>query len=114
MNNIKFMTLVLAVGLFLPAIAAAQSSAQQDKNTQDQQNQSAQISEMGNTTMPQHTMTGMVSDNGQSLTSNDKTYLVGNPNSLRNYDNQSVSVVFQFDTEHNQIHIVSVTGSQSQ
>jgi hypothetical protein len=122
----KMMIALFAVVLAMPMLALAQSSQapdqqstpdqqmQDQKNTQAQQNQAATIDATGQTTMPKHNMTGMVGDGGKSLTSDNKTYMVDNPKKLKNYDNQSVSVEFKFDTEHNTVHILSVTPAQSQ
>ena len=131
----KLMTAVFAVALAMPVLAFAQSDQQpmqnqqsqsqmqnqqapanqqmQDqKNSQAEQNQAASIDQTGQTTMPKHNMTGMVSDGGKSFTSNNKTWVVQNPQKLKNYDNQTVSVEFKFDTDKNQIHIQSVSPTQ--
>lgn len=107
------MTGFLAIGLFIPALTFAQSGQMQDdKNTQAQQNQSAQADQMGGTTQPKQTMTGMVSDSGKTFTSGTTTYTVSNPNSLKNYDNQTVSVRFLFNTGNNTIRVVKVNPGQ--
>ena len=109
----KVTTAFLAIALSVPALAVAQSNAQQDdKNAQAQQNQAAETNQMGSSTMPQKTMSGMVGDNGKTLTSDNKTYMVNNPKALKNYNNQTVAAVIQFDTDNNKIHIVSVTAAQ--
>jgi hypothetical protein len=115
----KILTALFAIALSLPVLAFAQSAQssdqqQENKHLQQQQNQAAQVSENGSTTMPQHTMTGMVCDNGKSFTSNNTKYIVGNPDALKNYDNQNVSVVFQFNADRNKLHIVRVSPAGSQ
>jgi len=42
------------------------------------------------------------------LTSNDTAYRVSNPGTLKSYDNQQVTVKFQFNTEKNSIKINKV------
>lgn len=118
----KLMTALFAMVLAAPMLAFAQSSQSQDqpanqqmqdqKNTQAQENQAASIDETGQTTMPRHNMTGMVSNGGQSFTSDNKTYVVENPKKLKSYDSQNVSIELKFDTERNTIHVLSVTPAQ--
>jgi len=110
----KVITVLLGVALYIPAIAFAQSSAQQnDKAKEQQQNQAAEMNENGSTTTPQHKMTGMVSNGGHMFTNGDTSYTVNNPNSLKQYENQTVAVVFQFNPNNNNtIHIISVTPAQ--
>lgn len=112
----KLTTALLGIALSLPAIAAAQNSPQQQdkKNTQQEQNQAAMTDEMGGNTMPRHTMLGTVSNNGKNFTSDNKVYLVNNPKELKNYDNQSVSVEFLFNTDNNAIHILSASPAPNQ
>lgn len=42
------------------------------------------------------------------MTSNDKAYVVNNPEALKGYDDKSVAVVYQFNADNNTIHIISV------
>ena len=109
----KVMTAFLAIALSLPAIAFAQNSGQQDdKTTRAKENQAAMANEMGTDTQPKQHMSGMVSNGGKNLTSENKVYTVNYPKVLKNYDNQSVAVMFQFNTDNNTIHIISVSPSQ--
>lgn len=113
----KVMTALLALALSVPVLAFAQSSMQQDdsntKQTQDQKsNQAAMDNVDGMNTSPNHEMTGMVSDNGKRFTSNNVSYKVSNPNSLKNYDNQNVTVKFQFNTTNNTIKVGKVSPAQ--
>jgi len=111
----KMMTALLAMALATPMLAFAQSGQMQDqKAAQQQQNQASSIDQTGQTTMPRHSMTGMVSDGGKGFTSDNKTYVVENPKKLAKYDNQNVSIELKFDTERNTIHVLSVTPAQSQ
>jgi len=107
----KFIIALLAMALSATTLALAQDNSQQNSNQklqQDQANQSAENSVNGMNTSPHHTMTGMVSDNGRTLTSNDTAYRVSNPGTLKSYDNQQVTVKFQFNTEKNSIKINKV------
>jgi hypothetical protein len=107
------MTGFLAIGLFIPALTFAQSGQMQDdKNSQAQQNQAAQVDQSGSTTQPKQSMTGMVSDGGKTFTSGTTTYTVSNPNSLKNYDSQTVSVRFLFNTGTNTVRILKVNPGQ--
>jgi hypothetical protein len=116
----KLMTALFALVLVTPMLAFAQSSQDQpaqqqmqdQKNTQAQQNQASAIDSTGQTTMPRHNMTGMVSDGGKGFTSDNKTYVVENPKKLAKYENQNVSIELEFDTEKNTIHVLSVTPAQ--
>jgi len=110
----RFITALLATALFLPAMAFAQNSSQSDTARQAQRqeaNQAAQDQMDGGDTSPHHSMTGMVSDNGKTFTSNNTTWQVSNPHALKNYNNQNVTVKFQFNTDNNTIKIDKVTPS---
>jgi hypothetical protein len=120
------MTAFLAMILALPVLAFAQSGQMQndqqtqsgqmqnDQRMQQQAQQATQVDQTGQTTLAKHTMTGMVSDNGKGFTSDNTTYVVNNPKALKKYENQNVSVQFQFNTNNNTIHIISATPAQSQ
>lgn len=109
----KVMLASIAVALFIPAMAFAQSNTQQSSKAQQaEQNQAAMNDETGSATQTQHTMTGMVSNNGKTLTVGNTSYIVNNPHSLKNYENQSVSVKFLFNTDSNSIHILKVNPGQ--
>jgi hypothetical protein len=105
----------LSIALFIPAVAFAQNGGQQDdKKMQEQQNQAAMASVTGENDQERHTMSGMVSNNGKMFTSGNTIYTVSNPKSLKAYDNQSVTVKFQFNTDSNTIHIVSASPAPGQ
>ncbi len=109
----KVMLAFLAIALFIPAMAFAQANTQQSgKSQQAEQNQAAMNDEMGTATQPHHMMSGTVGDSGRSLTVGNTVYKVNNPNSLKNYDSQTVSVKYLFDTDTNTIHIVKVKPGQ--
>ena len=112
----KITMAILALALSVPAMAFAKDSGQQDNQRLKQQemNQSSQDNVVGADTAPHHMMSGTVTNAGQNFTSGDTTYLVENPGKLKSYDNQSVSIKFQFDPEKNKIHVDSVTAGPSQ
>ncbi len=114
----KVMTALLALvalALFVPAMALAQNTNQPDTNAQAQQqeaNQAAMNQVDGFNTSPHHEMIGTVSDNGRKFTSNNTTWSVSNPGALKNYDNQNVTVKFQFNTGNNTIKVDKVNPGQ--
>jgi hypothetical protein len=114
----KIMTALFAMTLMIPMLAFAQEGQTQkeqqqyQKNTQADENQSAAISENGGTTMPRHQMTGMVSNDGKNITSDNTTYVVNNPKELAKYDNQNVTAKFVFDTDTNTLHVLSAMPAQ--
>ncbi|MGB8890253.1 MAG: hypothetical protein WCC87_26240 [Candidatus Korobacteraceae bacterium] len=111
----KVAVVLLAMVLSIPVIAFAQNSGQQDdKKMQQEENQAAMTSVTGENDQARHNMSGMVSSDGKMLTSGNTTYTVSNPKALKSYDNQSVSVVFVFNTDTNTIHIVSATPGPAQ
>jgi len=116
----KLMTAFLGMALCVPALAFAQSqdtSQQDQQNSQMQQHQAntaASAQANGVTTQPKQTVMGMVSDNGKYLTVGDTKYQVGNPHSLQKYDNQNVSVTYQFDANNNTIHVLHVKPGSGQ
>lgn len=102
---------LLAIALSIPALAMAQSSNDQQNGKQMQQteaNQAAMDNVDGMNTSAHRTMTGTVSDNGKRFTSDNVSYQVSNPNSLKNYENQNVTVKVQFNTTNNTIKVDKV------
>jgi hypothetical protein len=114
----KIMTGLFAMALAFPLLAFAQNGIthneqqQYQKNTQADENQAASVAVTGQTTMPNHHMTAMVSNDGKNLTSDNTTYVVDNPKKLKNYDNQNVMVKFDFNTDNNTVHVLSVSPAQ--
>ena len=110
----KVMMILLGLALYIPVTAFAQSSSQENtKAMQQEQNQAAQINVDGSTTEPQHNMTGMVSNNGHRFVNGNVSYKVNNPKSLDKYENQTVSIVYQFNPNNNNtIHIIKVMPSE--
>jgi hypothetical protein len=111
----KVTTALLAIALSVPALALAQSSNDQQDTTKAQQtqaNQAAMNDVSGMNTAPHKTMTGMVTDNGTRFTSDNVSYQVSNPDKLKNYDNQNVTVKVQFNTGKNTIKVQKVNPGQ--
>jgi uncharacterized protein involved in copper resistance len=106
----KTMIVLLALALVVPAIAFAQNNSQsdQDKAQQHEANEAAQAQVTGTDTSPHHTMTGTVGDNGNTLTSNNTVWHVSNPDTLKSYNNQEVTVKYQFNIDKNTIRIDKV------
>jgi len=111
----KITIALLASALCIPAMVFGQQAQQDNQQLKQQQmNQSSQEQSVGVDTAPHHMMSGTVSNAGENFINGDTTYVVANPDKLKGYDNQSVSIKFQFDTDSNQIHIDSVTAGQPQ
>ncbi len=111
----KITIALLAIALSVPALAFAQSSSNSQDSTQVQQeqaNQAAMNNVDGMNTSAHKTMTGMVTDNGRRFTSDNVSYQVKNPDTLKNYDNQNVTVTVQFITSKNMIKVHKVTPAQ--
>jgi Ni/Co efflux regulator RcnB len=119
----KILLALLAFALSVPAIASAQNSTMQDQQSQQkqvqqekqaQQNQAAEESQMGVDTFPKQAMSGTVSNNGKTLTSDNKSFQISNPKSLQGYDGQTVSVQYVIDPDRNTLKILSVSPSRPQ
>lgn len=106
----KLMTGLLALAFLVPAAAIAQNGMQDDnsKTKQAQANQAAEEATNGSSTQPERQMTGMVSNGGMTLTKGDTAYQVSNPDKLKAYDNQSVTVDYYYNTDKNSIKISRV------
>src|ERR1700727_1655922 len=106
----KLMTGLLALAFLGPAAAIAQNGMQDDnsKAKQAQANQAAEESTNGSSTQPERQMTGMVSNGGMTFTNGDTAYQVSNPDKLKGYDNQTVSVDYYYNTDKNSIKISRV------
>ena len=76
---------------------------------QAQANQAAEESTNGSSTQPERQMVGMVSNGGMTLTHGNTAYQVSNPDKLKGYDNQTVTVDYYYNTDKNSIKISRVT-----
>lgn len=61
----------------------------------------------GTNTQAGQTMSGTISADGKTFTSNNTTYNVSNPNSVKAYANQPISVEYEMDT-NNSIRVTKV------
>jgi hypothetical protein len=105
----KLMTVLLALAFLIPAAAFAQSTMQDNHQAkQAQANQAAEESSNGSSTQPEHQMMGMVSNGGMAFTHGNTAYQVSNPDKLKNYDNQNVTVDYYYNTDKNSIKISRV------
>ena len=104
----KLMISVLAAALSMSVIAWGQS---QNDNQSRQAGQNQTQSQNTNQGQAQH-MSGTVSRDGKTVTSNNQTYTVGNPDALQNYAGQPVALVVHVDPDSNVIHILTVTPAQ--
>ncbi len=125
--KIKMMLPVLAVALVisLPAIAqdttapstpsnpsmgqppdqnstAPMSQTDNGQAAQSQSNQSARTS-----SQTDQTMTGTISSDGKTFNGNGATYTISNPNSVKAYANQPITVGYEMDS-NNSIRITKV------
>lgn len=110
----KALHLLLAMAVSLiPAVAVAQSSAQQGGTQSGQASQQDNQSTQTNSGSTQK-MSGKVSHDGKSVVSDsdNKNYSVNNPNALQDYEDQHVAMIVHFDPDNNVIHIISVTPPQ--
>ena len=104
----KLMIGVLATALSLSMMAWGQS---QNDSQSSQAGQNQAQSQNTNQGQNQH-MQGTVSRDGKTVTSNNKTYSVSNPDALQNYEGQPVAMVVHVDPDNNMIHIVTVAPAQ--
>lgn len=110
---------LLAAGLCIPAIAAAQSTQTQSsdqqaqRHEQQEQNQAATANMTGGSMQNQHHMTGKVIEDGKRFFSDNTSYPVANPKVLKKYNNQTVSIEFWFETSTNQLRVTKVSPDKS-
>ena len=133
----KMMLAVLALALAIAMPAVAQDTAQpstptnpsmgqppdqnstqptpQPDNGQAVQSQSNQTAESSASTDPQQgqTLTGTISADGKTFNSNGTTYSISNPNSVKAYANQPITVGYEMDS-NNSIRITKVMLSKPQ
>ncbi len=89
-------------------MAFAQSGQDASQVQQKQANQAAENSVNGMNTAPHSSMTGMVSNAGKTFTSDNVAYQVANPDKLKSYDGQTVTVKSQYNSGNNKIKINKV------
>lgn len=122
---------VLAIALAVPTLTLAQSSTTQppatpanpsmtqppDQNSQSAQpeaseptqSQSEQAAGSGANGMnsQNQTLSGTISADGKTLTCSDKTYTISNPNSVKAYANQPITVEYEMDA-NNSIRVTKI------
>ena len=83
--------------------------AQQSGNSQAAQSQSSgsNATSMGPDSQVGQTMTGTISADGKTFNSNGTSYTISNPNSVKPYANQPITVGYDMDT-NNSIRITKV------
>ena len=105
----KLTTALLAIALSVPVMAFAQSGQDSAGKVQQQQaNQAASNDVNGMNTAPHSSMTGMVSNGGKTFTSDNVAYQVANPDKLKSYDGQTVTVKSQYNSGNNKIKVNKV------
>lgn len=90
---------------------AAQPSANQPQ--QMPSNQTAGTAVNGTNPEAAQTMSGTLSADGKTFTSNGTTYNISNPNSVKAYANQPISVEYEMDT-NNSIRITKIIPTHPQ
>jgi uncharacterized membrane protein YfhO len=123
MKKTTFAIVALAFAIAIPALAQntttspAGTQASPAIGQQPSQNgaQTAQSpdSAVNAGSMDSQTMAGTISADGKSFTSNGKTYTVSNPNSVKPYANQPVTVGYEMDT-NNSIRITKLMMNKPQ
>jgi hypothetical protein len=91
-----------------------QSSPSQSQTKPSDQGQSNTSSATGQGQSQGQKMTGTVSKDGKSFTSDSdsKKYKVSNPDALQGHEGQQVSLILAVDPDTNTIHIIQVGGPQ--
>jgi Flp pilus assembly protein TadD len=102
----KTVTIIcFALALSLPAIARFQSTGQQSDKQATQSSQTTQNDQNQN-----QRMSGKVSSDGRTFVNdtNNQSYTVSNPETLKGDEGQHVAVVVHVDPDTNTIHIVQL------
>lgn len=133
MSKMMLAVLTLAAAIAMPAFAQSTSSQPSDQATpsmsqppdqnsqqatppaspdasqpaQTQSDQAAGSAMSGANSKAGQTMSGTISADGKSFTGNNTTYTISNPNSVKAYANQPISVEYEMDT-NNSIRITKV------
>ena len=115
------MSMLLGLALSVAVMAQSQgSSSQSDQSNQNNQaTQGTQGSQgsadsTGSTSQNQEKMSGKVSKDAKSITSDqdNKSYSVSNPDALKGHEGQHVAVVVGVDPSTNTIHIIQLESPQ--
>jgi predicted lipid-binding transport protein (Tim44 family) len=120
----KLVMMLLVLGFTTALLAAAQdtSSQSQSSQSQTQPQQPSTSSSSGSQATPQSStgtqndkhMTGKVSSDGKTFTSDkdSKSYAVDNPDALKGHEGQPVALVVRMDPDTNTLHILTVAAPQ--
>jgi hypothetical protein len=106
----KLMLGVAALTLALWVVAGTQAYAQQSGSTQGQTDQGQAGQNQQGTSSNTGQMSGNVSSNGKSFTSDstNKSYKVDNPDALKGHEGQHVAIIVHVDPDTGVIHIMQV------
>jgi len=109
-------TICLALGFFMSTLVAqdTSSSGSQGNQSGSQASQSSQGSQSSSTSNSDQSqkMTGKVSSDRKTFSSNGKDYTVSNPDALKGSEGQAVTVLVGVDPDSNTIHIVQLVPQQ--
>lgn len=113
------LSMLLALALSLAVMAQSQGSSGSQSDQSNQNNQATQgsqnsASSTGSSAQTQGKMSGTVSKDAKSITSDqtNKTYSVNNPDALKGHEGQHVAVLVGVDPDTNTIHIIQVESPQ--
>ena len=110
-------TICLALGFCMSTLVAQDTSSQsgsqgnQSGSQASQSSQGSQSSSTSNSGQDQK-MTGKVSSDRKTFSSNGKDYTVSNPDALKGSEGQAVTVLVGVDPDNNTIHIVQLVPQQ--
>jgi uncharacterized membrane protein YdfJ with MMPL/SSD domain len=90
-----------------------QASPDASQPAQTQSDQAAGSAVSGANAQTGQTLSGTISADGKTLSSNNTTYNISNPNSVKAYANQPITVGYEMDT-NNSIRITKVMLSKPQ
>lgn len=109
-------TICLALGFFMSTLVAqdTSSSGSQGNQSGSQASQSSQGSQSSSTSNSDQSqkMTGKVSSDRKTFSSNGKDYTVSNRDALKGSEGQAVTVLVGVDPDNNTIHIVQLVPQQ--
>ena len=107
------MSVCLGLVLAIPVLAWSQGTSQQSDQSQNPQNQpnaQSQSSTSQSGSQGQQQMSGKISKNGKTFTSDNdnKSYKVENPSALDGQEGQHVTVLVTQDPDTGDLHIIHI------
>jgi hypothetical protein len=110
----KLILICLALGLSVSLIA--QSSSQSQGSQQPSDNTSKQSQPSQDNSKSDQQMSGKVSDNGKTFTSDqdNKSYTVSNPDALKGLEGQHVALIVHVDPDTGVVRIMQVEAQPQQ